>query len=486
MTRIFSLFPLSRLFNLDGFSSGLMKSGARLFLLASLMVLAACTEDKDFNTDKKTADFTEQNFEMSALAITQAALLAPAHIPLFDVLVPGDIPFDLETVETELAESCFFNESADQYECRCIGYEAPEPEAPELDVCERTNTACFSFEHADAPAHPVGNKVFAQYNECDVGLGLKYVGTAEFKDTKFEGLARNLESSTTQQCIGFIEQDLAELRSSQGKRLEMVNIYFVDGMELFFVPSGSDTLVRVRSIEPDQFGDDQEVLRDERIIDKDETAILVLQGADTTDADKLTSDGNVVYSVIDRKEKLQLCDSMYRTLSAELTDFGVIRDDFSAYMNGVVTLRSSTEDFLDFSGRISDDSNYSIRIEEGSLSSVYKFEEVQVIKGFSTRHMSFDYRVAGYINLDGVGKALMVTPFVLTGERNEPYLRRGQVTTTGADFDSIRITVQDRHMLKVEAAPEGSEQGNGLPTYSLSRDVPWERLLTRDFEHAED
>lgn len=488
MTR---MFPLSPSFNADGRFVCLLTWCSRLLLLVSLVALTACSKDKDFNTSKTSADFTEQNFEAAALGLVQAAMLAPAHTPLFDVLAEED----LLSEEEDLPDNCEaipgvdFNAERFQYQCECIGYEAPE-EGDTGYFCDRENTACFSF-HRVTDGHPVGNKVRAQYNHCDVGSGEAYEGSAKFTDTKFEGLARELKPNSTQECRNSIITELTQKRADEGKSLEQVNTYTVSGLELIFVPTGPDILVRVGRMVPNGQGDLERIVEDVRTIERDETAILVLEDSESTDQQNLTTEGDMVYSVIDRESKLELCQSMYRTLSAELTDFGIVRvadevDDFAAFINGTVTLQVRTEDFENFSGRIADNSAYSVRVEQGSASETYAFEDMLVIKGYSSEHDNFSYQVGGHIDFAGVGKALTGTLINFFGNQHEPYFRSGQMVASGNNVDTVRITVQDNHMLKVEVAPEGSETGTIVPTYTLFVDTPWSNLIARDFVYADD
>lgn len=460
MTRNFPLF------NLDDFSSDLMKSGARLLLLASLMVLAGCSEDKDFNTDKKTADFTEQNFKESALGVVQAALMAPAHIPFFNVLSESALPDGIIRLESEERDE---NERIYQLNCAEGG------------------TARFTFNPVSGNAHPVGNKVKIEYRNCDHGDTPTYVGEAEFTYTKFEGLAKRLDTNDTEECAAAIAQNHAELRSKQGRTLETINTYDVSGLELIFTPYGGDRRVQVRRIEPDLSGVDQEVVEDFRVIEKDEAAIIVLRDSAETNPKKLTTDGDVVYFVTDGKEQLQLCQSMYRTLSAKLIDFGIVRDDFSAYMNGTVTLVNTTENFVNYSGRISDDSDYSVRIEQGGLTETYNFEDITSTRAYTREHGDFSYTVAGYVDIVGVGKAQMETAAAFIGSRNERFFRSGYLTATGLDLNATRIEVLDDYLVRIEAAPDGSTNNLPFPTYSLSIRISWEDLLARDFsQYTED
>lgn len=489
MTR---MFPLSPLFNADGRSVHLLTSCLRLLLLVSLVSLTACTKDKDFNTSKVSADFTEQNFEAAALGLVQAAMLTPAHTPLFDVLSDQDLSDQDLPMNCEAIPGVDFSDEHFQHQCRCDGYEAPD-ETDTRYFCDQENTACFSFHRATA-GNPVGNRVRAKYNHCDQGSGEAYNGTAKFTDTKFEGLARELKPNNTQECISSIITELTQQRAGEGKSLEQVNTYTVSGLELIFVPAGPDILVRVGRMVPNGQGDLERIVEDVLTIERDETAILVLEDSGTTDQQNLTTEGDMVYTVIDRESKLELCQSMYRTLSAELTDFGMIRDGaelpeaehFSAFMKGTVTLQVRTEDFENFSGRIADNSAYSIRVDQGSLSETYAFEDMLVIKGYSREHDNFSYQVSGYIDFAGVGKAMTGTLVNFIGHQHEPYFRSGQMAASAYDVDAVRITVQDSHMLKVEVAPEGSEAGTIVPTYTLFVDTPWSSLIARDFLYADD
>lgn len=483
MTRMFPLFPF---FNADGLPVRLLTLSTRLLLLVSLATLTACSKDKDFNTSKLSADFTEQNFEAAALGMVQAAMLAPAHSPLFDVLSEQDRPINCEAMP-----DVDFNAAQFQYQCECADYVEPE-EGDTGYFCDRENTACFSFRRA-TEGHPVANSVRAQYNHCDLGSGEAYDGSAKFTDTKFEGLARELKPNSTQECISSMITELTKQRADEGKSLEQVNTYTVSGLELIFVPAGPDILVRVGRMVPNGQGDLERIVEDVRTIERDETAILVLEDSGSTDQQNLTTDGDMIYAVIDRESKLELCQSMYRTLSAELTNFGMVRDGedlpeaqhFSAFMNGTVTLQVSTEDFENFSGRIADNSDYSVRVEQGSLSEIYAFEDMLIIKGYSSEHDNFSYQVGGHIDFAGVGKALTGTLINFFGHQHEPYFRSGQMVASAYDVDTVRITVQDNHMLKVEVAPEGSEAGTAVPTYTIFVDTPWSELIARDFVYAD-
>jgi hypothetical protein len=452
MTRNFSLI------NRSSFSSGVLKGCARFFVLVSLMTLAACSKDKDFNTDKKTADFTEQNFEAAALAMVQAALLAPAHIPFFSVLSEHEVP---EGIDLDDAPNVYQKD------------------------CAQGGSATYTFDTVTGNAHPVGNRVTVEYHDCTYDQRPTYVGTAELTYTRFEGLAKDLVANSTETCALAIAQDHADLRAKQGRALETINTYAVSGLELIFAPSGADRMVRVKRIERNLRGEEEEVIEDFRAIGKDEAAIVVLQDSGTLEARKLTTDGDVIYFVADGKEKLQLCQSMYRTLSAKLTDFGIVRDDFSAYMNGTVTLRNLTENFLDYSGYIVDDSDYSIRIEQGGLVDTYGFEDISVINSYSSSHDEFTYKVAGLIDIAGVGKALMSTERVFITRQRDPFFRYGYLGVLGANLDAIRIDVLDDYRIKVEAAPAGSTNELPFSTFSLSIQPSWEDFLARDFEYAE-
>jgi len=195
----------------------------RLQLLATFIFsvfLIACTEDQDFDTDKKTVDITLDNAELITLGVFQSAFLANLYLPFSDFLSESDLPEGAVKVESidipVLAEGAVL--SCQDFPVR---------------VSDDVGTALYCFDNphggvglysfpvgggsnqipVNFPVEPVekavGDQVTVEYDNYVNDLGWVYNGRLDATYTNIEGLSRDFVEIDTVSCLANLQSDLS-------------------------------------------------------------------------------------------------------------------------------------------------------------------------------------------------------------------------------------------------------------------------------------
>ncbi len=453
---------------LNSLSYVLMRARPVSVLLLSAL-LWACADDRPFGGNERSADITHKNSVDIVSMVAQSAWLAPIHAPLFDLPDRADLAATAVVLPLEPGESA---ERISRFE----------------RACRISGRITYRFdEPTDNPKFPVKTSLRAVYESCDHGNGHVYHGQIDYRYTDFKGYNRSYQPVDTQTCVTEladqleIKDEIAALMAQPPapvKSTAKVKLITGSGKFIQFVLFGRNKAVRItREVTNDAF-ETELVTEDIGLIDLDDKAIVIFTPEGQFPEYAATIDGQIVYRFADRFERVAACHSYYRKAQATLRDFGFEREDFSVWMNGTVTLSKQSEELVRTTNRF-EQSDFSVRVQQGALSYTNYFEDADVVKVVSQEHGTYSYNIGGLLKLDGIGNVQLTTVTSFVGQQGQPFLHEGNFLITGRNTESINVVPLDGYFLDVLVAPEGDKDGNNFPDYTLNYQISWTDLMDR-------
>jgi hypothetical protein len=457
----------------------IVPSGVLRFLRLSIAVLGlsgliACTEDRDFSTETRSVDITYDNaLELSSMLL-QSAYLAPIHAPLFD------LP-DREEVAL---------------------YADAEPLLPGEDgsrvsrfarQCSNGGSIAYRFDVPDTSEFPLQASLEKTFDACDEGLGVTVSGSLDYRYRDFDGLNRAYGRSDTSTCLTALADEIdvaAEIQTLlsqeeaevlQGNGVKLIR---TSGKTLQAYYAGTDTAVVVtRDIETEEFGTETITVEVARVA-PDEKAIIVLANEGDQSDRLLTSDGDVLYSVVNGFETPAFCHGYYRQTDAQIRSLTLTWDDFTAALDGSVVLSLQSNDARQVTARI-EDSAFSVSVVQAENEFVASFHDASIQKATIPGQPSYTYSFSGDATVSGFGSMRVITALSIIGEQSTRHFRAGSIQVSGSDLQTIIVQPQsDAFTLYVQVAEGGDADGNLQPDLNLLYRISWPDLIDRYFEFA--
>jgi len=176
-----------------------------LVILTFSFVLAACTEDRNFDTDNKTVDILLDNAEEITLEVVQSTYFTHLYLPVFDFLGEAELPDGAVKVENINAPNMLkgFVLSCQDYPARTADdsgtafycYDSPYG-----------GVALYSFPAEQE--YVAGDRIEVSYEEFINELGWVNNGRINATYLKTDGLSRDFVEADSVSCLVNLQSDL--------------------------------------------------------------------------------------------------------------------------------------------------------------------------------------------------------------------------------------------------------------------------------------
>jgi|GEM_PF-4149053 len=457
--------------------------------------LAACTEDKNFDTDNKTVDISLDNAEEVTLGVIQATFLTHLYLPVFDFLDASDLPdgavkvesIDVPALSDGLALSCSDFPSRTTDDVGIALYCFDDPDTPDSGVAlysfpakQKSVVGDYSFPVEEE--YVSGDRVTVQYEDFVNELGWVHNGQLTAKYTKIDGLSDEFFEPDSVSCLVNLQAELsennkmaetsllAELIDARGREQDLIQNEVLDnGVSLSSVlPTRDSNLaigdIRLNSVELNSlfntFDTTSSNLGDIKVIGvvaddvrflnyQDELKIEVfgkIQMVDDAGVLVVNADGNPVFQVETDEDGEPILDDEENTIIQQsvLAEY-VIEDD-----EKVIVINYPRDESGNVVTGINDIQVYGVEEQLSTQVNCQQFERQlsATLTGFSVKKEATTYQIDGALNMiDGTGDSKAFTHEI----------RDSNFTTTIKQENSIGIfKMGDFTIAKVQGSKTGS------------------------------
>ncbi len=420
----------------------------RLLLLSNLFVLAACTEDIDFDRNDRTVDVRLDNAEMISLGVLQSTLLAHTYLPLFDFLDASELP---DRVIAQGDGSYLLN-------------------------CVVSGTVLYTASRAAGEQHQAGDRVQAEFDLCDNGNGTIYDGSYSASYRGVSGLNKHFVMIDTDSCLAAIQERISGLET----------LIEVSGDEVFFTRNGADMRVTVNNLVSASEGAAAVYeLVEEYLVPKGVNAIVVNRRTNLPAAAVTSIDGDDLYSLVDNLAVTENCQAYERRLAMTYASLSIERGGMVLVIDGSVNVKQNSLDSKVLESAI-DSSTYSVRVTQGRSENTYN------LKGF-TLAQTLDPETGVYsISLDGSISSSVFGGLLelqndsqrqIIGRLQNDFPHSGLVRLLGQNDEQIALVFNGQN-IAVQVDFDGDNNGDLRSDIDQVINTTWAELIARDFQQS--